>query len=251
MPWIDSETAVVALVLSTWFTRGWTAAELNATREGTRKVKGTRMRFLKRTTPKVLFKNPENPMQPIMKDLDRDILAGNGQFTSLAHLTASKLLSGVRTNIDSVQGLLQVLQGRSTAWDKDKMIVASLMSLDQSKVDTSKSIPDLTRAILAATTDMPKIVFFHNKVPMKSHGAWSWCPPSIFDFEMRRTTFEADECQEPLWIDEDDGSLSGAFAVFPLQQRDFDFMCPYSSHPSIVQRISSAKESPRNARSSR
>ena len=103
MPSIDSETTAVALVLSTWLTRGWTAAELNATMEGTRKVKGTRMRFLKRTPPmKVVFKNPENPMQPIMKDLDRDISVDNGQFTSLAHLTASKLLSVVRTNLDSV-----------------------------------------------------------------------------------------------------------------------------------------------------
>ncbi|KAG7006539.1 hypothetical protein G7Y79_00014g037140 [Physcia stellaris] len=232
MLWVDGKTAAVALVLSTWFTRGWTAAELNATRERRR-----------RRTPKVkvLFKNPDNPMQPLIKDLDRDILAGRSQFTSLAHLTASRILRSVRTQIDSLEVLLQVLQPRSTAWDKDKLIVASLMTLDQREVDTSRSTPELTRAILAANLSIPKTAFFHNKVPMKSHGAWSWCPPSIFDFDMRRATFEADECHEPLSIRED-GSLVGAFAIFPLQQKDFDFICPYSSHPSIVHRMVNAAE---------
>ncbi|KAK4495828.1 hypothetical protein PRZ48_013096 [Zasmidium cellare] len=57
----DDGSPAVALLLSPWFTRGWTAAEL----------------FASRGHPvKVLFKNPDPSGPPlVLKDLDTDILA--------------------------------------------------------------------------------------------------------------------------------------------------------------------------------
>jgi hypothetical protein len=59
--WRDDGSPAVALILSSWFTRGWTAAELWASRNH---------------PVKVLFADPDDPSRPpLIKDLDDDVLA--------------------------------------------------------------------------------------------------------------------------------------------------------------------------------
>ncbi|OTA65363.1 hypothetical protein K449DRAFT_403952 [Hypoxylon sp. EC38] len=234
MLWTDGPNAAVAVLVSSWFTRGWTAAEFYSTRKKSNSVK-------------ILFKNPDDTLKPLIKDLDRDILSHPQQATTLVHFKASTILRGVRGDITDLRGLLQVLRTRSTSWDRDKMTIAGLMTLDQRTVDTSLSTPALTRSILLELLTVPKTSIFHNKVPMALEGCWSWCPPSIFDFD--GSTFSrvrpntAGGRQDPLLIHKD-GSIGGSFTVYPVQLAYRDKVHPYSSHPALSYRILKALETP-------
>ncbi|KAI0456758.1 hypothetical protein F5B21DRAFT_502055 [Xylaria acuta] len=82
--WRDDGTPALALMMSPWFTRGWTAAEFFAARLGHGRVK-------------VLFKSPNGSSQPRIKDLEDDALAPlsglyQGRFTNLPHLVASDVI---------------------------------------------------------------------------------------------------------------------------------------------------------------
>ncbi len=84
--WRDDGSPALALMLSTWFTRGWTAAELFATRRGSGRVK-------------VLFKSPDGSSQPHTKDLEDEVLASVRDlhwctFMNLPHLVVFCCSSG-------------------------------------------------------------------------------------------------------------------------------------------------------------
>lgn len=61
--WVDAGSACFAIVMSPWFSRGWTSLEL-----------------AKSYKVKVLFKS--NSHGPVIKDLDEDILAKDGEPSS-------------------------------------------------------------------------------------------------------------------------------------------------------------------------
>ncbi|KIX01494.1 uncharacterized protein Z518_09220 [Rhinocladiella mackenziei CBS 650.93] len=63
-PWKDDGTPCLILVLSPWFTRGWTAVELVSSK-----------------SLQVLFKNPDDDRRPLIKDLERDILSNHPLHT--------------------------------------------------------------------------------------------------------------------------------------------------------------------------
>ncbi|KIM95443.1 hypothetical protein OIDMADRAFT_59909 [Oidiodendron maius Zn] len=58
LEWTEDGAPAAAVVLSAWFTRGWTAAELFASRDH---------------PVKILFKNPGNPNEPLIKDLKNEV----------------------------------------------------------------------------------------------------------------------------------------------------------------------------------
>ncbi|RYP69429.1 hypothetical protein DL769_005283 [Monosporascus sp. CRB-8-3] len=87
--WTDSGVAAVAITLSTWFMRGWTAAELNANQ-------------WKELSAKVLFRNsnPEIP-DPAIKDLQQDIPPFSpGALPDPAHLNAAQVIQEVLEPVD-------------------------------------------------------------------------------------------------------------------------------------------------------
>lgn len=76
--WKDDGTPCLALVLSAWFTRGWTALELYVSDKVV-----------------VLFKNPNSTGgKPLLKDLDKDIIAQDIVYAHPAHWLASLLSRG-------------------------------------------------------------------------------------------------------------------------------------------------------------
>ncbi|TRX93653.1 hypothetical protein FHL15_005329 [Xylaria flabelliformis] len=115
--WKDDGSPAIAMVLSSWFTRGWTAAELWASRQH---------------PVKVLFKDPNDTTgrRPLIKDLDIDILAGDlsrysdGHASGLAHMIATDILALFRRTEDQkipdLQALLRMLQTRTTSWARDR-----------------------------------------------------------------------------------------------------------------------------------
>ncbi|MCJ1279577.1 hypothetical protein MMC21_007401 [Puttea exsequens] len=93
--WKDDGTPAIAVALSPWFTRGWTAAELFSTRPDKGSVK-------------VLFKDPnQDNTEPLIKDLDTenypfyteiDERTGDHIVAPLAkHLKASNNIVGKRS----------------------------------------------------------------------------------------------------------------------------------------------------------
>ena len=90
IPWTSGGSAVVAITLSTWFTRAWTAAELYSNRS-------------KEDSVKVLFRNA-NPgiLEPEIKDLRKDILSYDTGIPALAHLNAMNIIREVFDDVYNI-----------------------------------------------------------------------------------------------------------------------------------------------------
>jgi len=95
-PWDDKGGPCLALVLSSWFTRGWTALEL----------------IMSGKTVKVLFRDPDTENNiPLIKDLDTDILATSPATSSRGHWLATVFVQRLRrTVIREARDLLAVLR---------------------------------------------------------------------------------------------------------------------------------------------
>ncbi|RYP37609.1 hypothetical protein DL768_010852 [Monosporascus sp. mg162] len=76
--WTDDGSPCVAIVLFSWFTRGWTALELHESKR-----------------VKVLFKGPD-PHSPLVKDLDDNILAKRPAAASRAYWIATHIIQRIR-----------------------------------------------------------------------------------------------------------------------------------------------------------
>uniref|UniRef100_A0A093VTE0 Ankyrin-3 n=1 Tax=Talaromyces marneffei PM1 TaxID=1077442 RepID=A0A093VTE0_TALMA len=156
--WFDAETACFAIIMSPWFSRGWTALELAQSRK-----------------VKVIFKDS------VIKDLDEDILA-NPQ--SIRHQIGSELISNLRQGtVTTVNDLLQVLHSRSTSWRRDMAIISALLAkvpLD-SNASQKKIYQDILRKIGRVSHDQ----LFH-KSPTMSDG-FGWCPASLLDMHISPT----------------------------------------------------------------
>lgn len=104
MPWITAAEASFALVMSPWFTRGWTALELAVSRLD---------------AVYVLFADR-------LSKLD-DILTTPGEVTHAYHHVASDLTRRVMDKVKTVNDLLTALGPRYTSWARDKAIIAGLL----------------------------------------------------------------------------------------------------------------------------
>ncbi|KAL9637755.1 MAG: hypothetical protein Q9164_001989 [Protoblastenia rupestris] len=123
--WRDDGSPVMALILSSWFTRAWTAAELFASRSH---------------EVKILFKDPHSSSRiPLIKDLDIDILQWKNplddrrhEFGKLGYHIAVNVVQSFRrghSQIGNFQQLMKVLRPRTTSWARDRMIIAGLLCL--------------------------------------------------------------------------------------------------------------------------
>lgn len=244
--WRDDGSPCIALILSAWFTRGWTAAEL----------------FVSHTV-KILFKDPHGD-EPLIKDLDDDVLSWDADAPNLwdrlahfGHYNASRIVGILRTarsrqlqrsRLDpededadpprvttQLKDLMEILGARSTSWARDKMIIAGLMVLDN--YDSSISEPaSMTKRILSTISGLHCRALFHVMVPMCSVGPWSWCPPSLFDLgtiPSQMTSGRLQHLDPP-----QDGSVRGIFSFQCLTRHDRNCIVPHSSHPAMRTHIS-------------
>ncbi|KAF5629782.1 ankyrin repeat-containing protein [Fusarium sp. NRRL 52700] len=244
LPYPGRHEAAIAIVLSTWFTRGWTAAELYSCRKGDRKIK-------------FIFKHPvaSNDIGPFLVDIE-DIIWDEDSLTEtsrhipiLAEMSASRIIKELLVNIENFSGLKRILETRSTTWEKDRVVVASLLVLQKTNIDSSMTTPQLTRSILSELGDfgIQRTAIFHDQIPMTRYGGWSWCPPSMFDMDKdyRLPRIDPNNRDEltPLVVTPD-GVAEGFFAVFPVRRQDCDNILPVSSHPAVIARCLAALEEP-------
>ncbi|KAI0907408.1 hypothetical protein F4823DRAFT_564802 [Ustulina deusta] len=249
--WRDDGSPAVALVLSSWFTRGWTAAELWASRNH---------------PVKVVFKDPSSN-EPLIKDLYDDILGGDlsgwlfdggghpggspsfkarvldpsGNIPTLGHLIATDILAllwrpgAPNTTVGDISSLLQILRPRTTSWARDRMIISGLMCLLPSEMDQSISGSEITQRILTKLGTLKVTELLSHSIPIVSIGPWDWCPQSIFDFAQSFVSNAAsgDYCEV-----QRDGRLRGDFLVYEVLYNDV--ISAYRPHPALAARVSVA-----------
>lgn len=164
--WTDAETACLAIVVSPWFSRGWTALELARSNK-----------------VKVIFKNGNSY---VLKDLDEDILA---KASSKRHRLLAGLVNDLRKDITDLDQLLRVLKPRHTSWSIDMAIIAELLT---EKVSSSSShmfaYPGerLQHAMNIRTAANIGAIrhgnLFHN-LPTINSGT-SWCPSKFLSLPL-------------------------------------------------------------------
>jgi len=253
-PWVSFNMtgAVVGLVLSTWFSRGWTAAEFAAASIEKAMTVIYHPSIPNRLVPVPLdgfmFKQFEGP-----HPLARLYLAGspsglntqgNRWIPNMADLSAVNLirLADLRkfgydnqishlTELSSArfESVINILRPRRTTKEEDRMTIASLMwshsgNSPQGTMDNDM-IPsqlgneaEMTKAMVLKSRVIPHWAVFHGTDTMRQQGPWSWCPKSIFDFGNAIDSISClseVETQDLLYVDSG-GVAAGWFYAIPL-----------------------------------
>ncbi|KAJ5708044.1 hypothetical protein N7488_007845 [Penicillium malachiteum] len=153
------QTACFAILMSPWFSRGWTALELM----NSRKIK-------------VIFKGRYGP---VIKDLDEEILAKEDEPEGPRKF-ATQIIRNLRKNSSTLglNDLLTILQSRYTSWPKDIAVISALLLGLKPDVYQQKTY----KRILTSLGQIAPGHLFHKSVTM-SRG-FNWCPSSVFDMPM-------------------------------------------------------------------
>ncbi|KAI0543572.1 hypothetical protein F4679DRAFT_568226 [Xylaria curta] len=206
-PWDDKGGPCLALVLSPWFTRGWTALELVMSH-----------------TVKVLFRNPSsNDNKPLIKDLDKDILAVSPGHSSRGHWLATELVQRLRRmSVNEAGDLLAVLRPRSTSWMRDRTVIAALLA-QVPDCDFTAGESEITRAILSYIGHVPAAALLHGNPTMQDTGSFSWCAATLDDMPVDVVTDmgggERAQAAARVEIDVGGGAL-GCWWARPLRRHD-------------------------------
>ncbi|KAI1740188.1 hypothetical protein F4680DRAFT_122693 [Xylaria scruposa] len=235
-PWSNDGSPAIALVLSSWFTRGWTAAELFASRN--HKVK-------------VLFADPDNLTgDPLIKDLDDDVFMGNKKDTGTSNIAgtipmpgyfvaadAMRRIRGLAHNrgaIKKLSDLVNILSHRTTSWARDHMLIAGLMC-ETLNARSDHSGFEITKLILSRLSRIDVPDLFHAEVPAATYGGWSWCPQSIYGLGQLYHSSSYVDIRCRVFPD---GRLTGRFQPYEILENDK--IAPCGSHPALKARISLA-----------
>ncbi|KAF2962977.1 hypothetical protein GQX73_g10591 [Xylaria multiplex] len=216
----DSETACLSMILSPWFTRGWTALELRMSNR-----------------VKVLFKG-SNSANPVIKDLDHDILAKDPRMVSRAHWLASSMISRLRTaTINYIDDILAILRPRSTSWVRDRTVIAGLL-LRIPGLDISGSEGEILRAIITHIGRVPYSALLHGMPTMFETGSFSWCPPTLDDMPIDLTIdLDKRNAREVRMLHvSENGALTGRWHCEVVTERQIKNkrLEPHGSHISVA-----------------
>lgn len=166
--WDGAESACIAILLSPWFSRGWTALELARSRR-----------------VKVLFKGPEGP---VIKDLDEDILSKIDKTTHFSHWAGSEIIQNLRKGISDLNGLVRVLRPRHTSWPKDMAVISGLLlGVDLEPVSEGGSIlqQEIYKRVMAMIGWLHPGHLFHNTATIADEE--SWCPRTLLEMPIAET----------------------------------------------------------------
>ena len=220
--WIDAETACFAILMSPWFSRGWTALEL---------VKSRKV--------KVMFGGPHGP---VIKDLDEEILAKDtDRKASKCHHFATGLIRALRDGATTLNDLLTVLDSRHTSWPKDLAIISALLvdvSIASNHPNEDTWQQDIYQRILLKFGAIAPGHLFHNS-PTMSHG-FNWCPSSLY-------YMSRDSSPPSLTITPKGdliGDLIGQWIVIATKSSLREMLSWNSTHPLIKEQILSALKCP-------
>jgi hypothetical protein len=192
--WVNAETACFAIVMSPWYSRGWTALEL-----------------AKSHKVKILFKARNDGF--VVKDLDVDILDKVPQY----HATATAIRTLRRARIETFGDLSSILSPRDTSKPRDIPIISGLLA----GVDVSGGLSqqEIYQRILRKLGKVAQGHIFHNSATMAAPG-FRWCPTNILDMPMTEVKSEKE------WLDiQENGDLEGTWKVCsPDNVKDTDLV---------------------------
>ncbi|KAF3171227.1 hypothetical protein EYR41_009508 [Orbilia oligospora] len=255
--WSDDGRPCLALVLSTWFSRGWTALELRSS-----------------GSVKVVFRDTSGL---VLKDLDTDILEpsqcpyAHPAWKSVAAYVGwlrsgrdedyrnteedfrkshfgPEVFSGMyKRDIPTPDSLLRILKPRYTCWNRDRIIIAALLTketLENSgqqwfSTDLQKTHVDLTKDIICRFGKLSPLSLFHDQLPISEDGPWSWCPTSLFDLGDRTYFWK----YKKITLTVLGGYVYGRWNVFELPDAADEFK-PHASHIYQRSRIMAAFDNP-------
>jgi ankyrin repeat protein len=225
LPWVNAETACIAILMSPWFSRGWTALEL-----------------AKSKTVKVAFKgNGKGNGKPDIKDLDEDILIRDETSDLKRHEIASGVMSRLRKKFRNgslgdgslgngpinIDELLLMLSSRHTSWARDMAIISA--HLVKAEITGEESQQDIYKKILKKVQGLRHAHLFHN-LPTMSSGP-SWSPVSLFNMPRLST-----EPKDPPLIIEG-GEAVGKWKIVQLGRIPKELYVWKDIHPFITAKI--------------
>ncbi|KAI0530011.1 hypothetical protein GGR58DRAFT_518813 [Xylaria digitata] len=153
VPFEGPDRACLAIVLSSWFTRGWTALELAKSRK-----------------VKIVFKDS-------IKDLDKHILD-----KARKENYATKAIKDLRRDqFSDIEDLLSTLGPRYTSWLKDRATIAGLLAgihIPDTNKDTFQR--DIYQNIIKGAKEISHDHLFHNSVTMLKGFSWYLDPGDFF-----------------------------------------------------------------------
>ncbi|KAF2969312.1 hypothetical protein GQX73_g4251 [Xylaria multiplex] len=150
--WIDAETACLAIIMSPWFSRGWTALELASSQ-----------------TVKVMFKDS------VIKDLDEDIL----DVVEEACLAQMPIRNQRKRGNLSLNELLTALASRCTSWPRDIATISALLTGIEAIGDETQQ--STYQRVLMKIGNVRHGHLFHNSATMTR--GFNWCPTTLVDME--------------------------------------------------------------------
>ncbi|KAK2462608.1 hypothetical protein APHAL10511_005341 [Amanita phalloides] len=214
--WIDGNHASFALVMSNWFTRGWTALEL---------ARSARV--------EVLFSTREFPGY-VLKNLDKVILSHRGTVSSLSRILASTAIRSLRGEAQleprefTINDVLTSLGPRFTSWTRDRAIITGLFIGIDNPADDQHGI---YRQAICKIGKLSSDQLFHNATP--SAGPFAWFPSNLFDLPISST--------EPDIQVLEDGSIIGDWYIFPDASSTVDECFFWDmTHPMTKHRVREA-----------
>ncbi|EXJ67840.1 uncharacterized protein A1O5_09186 [Cladophialophora psammophila CBS 110553] len=183
-PRAAAEGASLAIIMSPWFGRGWTALEL-----------------AKSSKVKIMFRKGK---RYILKDLDNDILSASTDQTPAYHIATQAIQNLRRGTITSIDDLLAILGPRSTSWSRDLAVIAALLTgIEFTSTDSQQEI---YQTILRKIGRVSHRHLFQNSATMSK--GFNWCPANIpnMPFASRPASL----------LVEDNGNLVGTWKVFQI-----------------------------------
>lgn len=180
IPFRNRELASFAIVMSPWFTRGWTALELAQSQK-----------------VKVIF-------QDSIKDLDKDILSN-----TKGNIAAS-MIRKLRAKISKLEDLLTILRPRYTSWLKDRAAIAGILTrvpITDSDRDTFQR--QTYQKVLKKIKKISHGHLFHKSVTMA--GDFDWCATSLFELPRADDIAELEVCEN--------GDLIGEWLPFSIEKQ--------------------------------
>ena len=224
-PWAEDGGPCLALLLSPWFTRAWTALELVMSKKG---------------SVSVIYKDSKDPCGYTVKNLEREILAQHPAYASRGHWICSSQINQLRgRQINHIEDIQNILMTKSTSRPRDLIVIANLLAGHESKQDINRpgAIAGITRDIIIGAGEIEESFLHHGHATMTQKGGFSWCPFSLLDGRIRTDT----DRPEKLFVDEE-GAVSGFWEYRLLSQEDTKNIRPHSFHLSAEWRIRSALE---------
>ncbi|KAK6530735.1 hypothetical protein TWF281_007574 [Arthrobotrys megalospora] len=199
--WKDDGSPCLALVLCPWITRGWTALEL-----------------IMSNKVSIIFKGQDG--QPVLKDLDDDVLAKSPGQSTRAHWIASSIIRRLRKrDITNVSNLMAILKPRTTSWERDRLIIAALLS-GVGDVPANIREDEITKKVIDHIHRLNRASLLHGKVTLSETGGWSWCPPSVYNLPVDTFGDLADEERSVYCLVDKNGVLAGHWHYRLLEKEE-------------------------------